>query len=107
MHYASPLVADTYPKDRRSRAEGLLAEGRHVAGDIHEDGGREEVALSGQALAAGEDTGPGAHRFVDLALERVEEIAPRERAHLCLRVHRIADDEVLHALREAPLEVRA
>src|SRR6184192_3871011 len=101
---ADPLVAVTYPNDRRSRAEGLLAEGRHVAGDIHEDGGREEVALSGQALAAGEDTGPGAHRFVDLTLERVEEIAPREGADLCLRVHRIADDEVLNALREAPLE---
>src|SRR5438552_4283085 len=101
---ADPLFAVTYPNDRRSRAEGLLAEGRHVAGDIHEDGGCEEVALAGPALAAGEATGPGAHRFVDLTLERVEEIAPRERADLCLRVHRIADDEVLNALPEAPLE---
>src|SRR5207253_9286645 len=45
------------------------------------------------------------HRFIDLPLERLEEIAPRERADLGLWIHRIPDDEILHRLRETSLEV--
>src|SRR5712664_448527 len=101
---AHGFVGIAYAYDRGDRTEGLLAECSHVGGDIPKDGGPEEVALPVHALAAGEHARSGPHRLVDLTLERVEEVATGERADLRLRFHRVADDEVLDALREAPLE---
>src|SRR5213078_1247633 len=63
------------------------------------------IPLAAHAVPAGEDARTGADRFVDLALERIEKIAPSERTDLRLRIHRIAHGEVLDAFREPSLEV--
>src|SRR2546430_1371063 len=90
---AHGFVSIAYADDRGDRAEGLLAERRHVGCDTGEDGRPEEVALARDPLATGEHTRSGPDGLIDLTLERVEEIAPRERADLRLRLDRRAGNE--------------
>src|SRR5439155_15196026 len=104
---AHGLVRVAYAHHRGGGAERFFPEGRHVGRDAGEHRRPEEVALPAHALAAGEGARPGAHGRIDLALQRVEEVAPGERTDLRLRIHRVADDQILHALRETSLEVVA
>ena len=99
------FVGIAYAYYRRHRTEGLLAEGRHVPADIRQDGRPEEIALTRKTLATGQNARARPDRLIDLALERVQQVPARERTDLGFRIHRVADDEVLDSLGEAPLEL--
>ena len=93
-------------EQRRDGTERLLAERGHGVGDAVEDGRRVEVALPGRrGSPPTSGSAPMRARLVDLALERVAQVAAGQRADVRLARRGVADAQGAHGVGEARAEL--
>ena len=94
------LVLGLERRDRRDRAEDLLAVDLGVVGHVDQDGRRVEEAGSAVRLAADHDRGTGRDRAVDQPGHRLDRLLVDERADVGAVVLAAAEGERAHPVGE-------